>query len=242
MAKAKAKIVDKWKNKNWYSVIAPKLFNEYTVGLTPSSNPKSIVGRTVKINLFGITHSNRDQNVIIILESERVDDDKIYTKIKKYGVIPSYIKRMVRVGTSRVDYSFLTKTLDNVIVRVKPFAMTRSKVNNSIKSNIRKTIIYYIVKSINKMRYNNFLADVVSRRLQSKISKILNKIYPVRTFEIRSLEVFKGKPKDVLMFENVKGFVNEAEIEKSETKKDNEQSNKQNDKKRENINKTDKEK
>ncbi len=34
------KVKDKWKAKEWYSIHAPKMFNEVVIGETPSADPE----------------------------------------------------------------------------------------------------------------------------------------------------------------------------------------------------------
>ncbi len=41
-----------WKGKEWFTIVAPKLFSDKIVGETPSFDPNSLVGRTVETSLF----------------------------------------------------------------------------------------------------------------------------------------------------------------------------------------------
>ncbi len=50
----KRRMVDTWKTKKWYNVLAPKMFEEVKIGETIVSSPEDLIGRTL---LEGLSRS-----------------------------------------------------------------------------------------------------------------------------------------------------------------------------------------
>ena len=51
------KVKDKWKAKEWYSLHAPRMFNESEIGETPSADPESLYGRSLPATIPRCTSS-----------------------------------------------------------------------------------------------------------------------------------------------------------------------------------------
>ena len=49
--KSKAKVVDKWKMKSWYTLVAPEIFDSKEMGQVVSSDEVNLINRKVKIGL-----------------------------------------------------------------------------------------------------------------------------------------------------------------------------------------------
>ena len=134
--KKKASAV-KVKKKKWHPIIAPKQFNEVVLGETYVSETTEIASKYLTANLSTIMRSMRKQNVNIHFRVTEVKDGKGYTIIIGYSLINAAIKRLVRRGRDKVADSFICKTKDKKIMRIKPLIITMHKGTKSIQSAIR---------------------------------------------------------------------------------------------------------
>ena len=85
--------------------------------------------------------------------------------------------------------SFPCKTSDNKNLLLKPLMITRSATTNSVATKMRKNAQEFLVKYISNITYDNFVNDLVNHNLQNSLRKILNKIYPLRICEIKTMEL-----------------------------------------------------
>ena len=85
--------------------------------------------------------------------------------------------------------SFSCRTSDNKNLQIKPLLITKSLTKGSVVANIRKNVQDILVKQIESISYDTFINDLVSHKVQSYLKKALNKIYPLRVCEIRSMEI-----------------------------------------------------
>jgi len=197
MAKAKKtqKTVDTWKKKRWHKILAPKLFNEQLLGETPALEPNDLLGRTVSLSLMTLTRDMKRDGVYLTFEVDRVMGDTGFTHIKAFEIKPGSIKRQVKRRKDRIDDSFLCKTADNLTIRMKPFIVTRTSSSNSVGTQLRKITKDYAKATIAKLPYDVLVKDLVTKRFQSQMRHELQKIYPLKTCEIRMCKLELGGKK-----------------------------------------------
>ncbi len=185
MAKEKTKI----KKKQWIEIIAPKIFKEYSLCEITTLEPKSIIGRTVKVSLMELIGNTKKQNTVIEFKITKLEDNKAKTEIIGYKVAPSSIKRFVRRGREKVENSMDFVTSDKKSIRVKSFAVTRSKTNNSVLTNLNRGLVELLKREIAKVNLEQLFSLVISNKLQEQIKSNLAKIYPLKIFLIREMKL-----------------------------------------------------
>ncbi len=193
------------RKKKWYPVMAPRLF-DYPIGETSAFDSRSLVGRTLQINLMNLTDDPKRQNVNIKFLVTSSTDQVANAEPIGYVVMPSSLKRLMRRRTDKVDDSILCETADGIRIRIKPFMLTRSIVKDSIKTHIRRVSRDYILKYAKKTTLVDLIRDIVSYKPQDELRNILKKIYPLRTLEIRTLELAKDSKDERTIVEIVKAM------------------------------------
>jgi len=183
------KTIDVWKKKRWHKVLAPRLFNEQIIGETPALEPALLKGRTIKSNLMFLTRDMKKQHVDIIFEIEKVMGDTAYTYMKKMEIAPSFIRRYIRRAKCRIDDAFRCTTSDGVELNIKPFFVTANMTSNSVCTAIRKRSKDYIMKHVVSTPYETVMYEATSFKLQRALRDLLRNIYPLKSCEIRVLEV-----------------------------------------------------
>lgn len=192
-----AKTIDTWKHKKWYTVIAPQAFNSMELGETPANEPTEVEGRSIIANLMVLTGNAKRQNTNLVFQVRKVQGDKAHTELISYHVVPSSIKRMMRRNKSRIDDSFVCKTSDGRLVRMKPFLLTASLARRAATTTIRRVAKQHVVREVAKVSFDALAQDLVSGKFQKSLRESLNHIFPVVGSEIRVMEVvtegYKGR-------------------------------------------------
>ena len=175
--------------KQWYPILAPKIFRNSVLGETVVFEPEQMVGKGITYNLANLTKDIKRQNVNIDFEVNGVQDGKALTHVVGYKIIPSSLKRMARRNIEKIDMSFMCSTSDKKNMRIKPIIITRAATKGSIASKIRKNAQDFLLKYTSGITYDNFLNDLIGHKIQSVLKDHLKKTYPLRVCEIRSMEV-----------------------------------------------------
>ena len=182
---AKVKIA----RKEWYPILAPKVFHNAVLGETPVYDPQQMMGKGLTINLTSLTNDAKRQNININFEVVDVQNGNGLADVVGYSMVQSSIRRMMRRNIERMDMSFLCKTSDGKDLRVKPLLITRSATIGSVVAKIRRVAQDFLVKYIGSAGYDSLINDLVTQKLQTSLRKEINRIYPLRVCEIRSMEL-----------------------------------------------------
>lgn len=183
----------KIKRKKWCQIIAPKIFRDIVLGETFIADPKLALNKTITQNLMNLIHDVRKQNINIKFIVDNVEGDNAYTSIIGYGMIPASIRRLTRRRSEKIELSFVCSTSDNKKIRIKPLILAISMTKGSVAAKLNKTVIEYLNKTISKMTFDNLVTDLINYKLQTSLKEHLKKIYPLRTCEIKSMEIEKEK-------------------------------------------------
>ena len=178
--------------KEWYPIIAPKIFRGAVLGETPVYEPDKMIGKSMSENLMNLTNDVKKQNIKVVFEIVNVENNRALTEITGYKMVPSSVKRLVRRNIEKVDMSFSCSTSDNKKIRIKPLIITRFAVSSSVGAKIRKNAEEFITKYVQGITYDNLANDLITHNLQDSLRAGLNKVYPLRVCEIRSMYVFKA--------------------------------------------------
>lgn len=228
MQESKEKKILRTKKKRWYNIFAPKLLKGILIGETFLSDPKLILGKTIKVNLMTLTNDVKKQNINVKFILNQVQGEKALTQLIGYEVIPSSIKRLVRKGEKRVDSSFVCETSDKKKVRIKPLFLIKTTTKSSIESALRKQTLNFLTKTIKKLDYDTLTNNLIFHKLQSSLRDELKIIYPLKICEIRQMILEREKKVEESKEKGIKEIKENIEIEeekKSELKKAKEEVN-----------------
>ncbi|UCF12641.1 MAG: 30S ribosomal protein S3ae [Thermoplasmatales archaeon] len=194
MAKARArtaarKVKDKWRAKNWYQILAPTLFDNAPVSETLSDKPDNLIGRVTEVSLQDITNDFRKAHIKLFFKIENIQDGNANTQFNGHTLTSDYLRRMIRRRKSRVDGVYDVETRDGAYLRVKPFAITEKRIQNSQKKLIRGVMKETITKEGKTKTLNEFLIDTLDGKIGSEIYKNCKKFYPVKRVEIYKTEI-----------------------------------------------------
>ena len=200
MAKVKARATRvKAKKKNWIKIYSGKPFNEQLIGETFIADSNLAIGKPIIVNLMSLTGDIKKQNTKIKFQVDSVSEGKAHTKVIGYEMVSAALKRLVRRRSSKVDMSFDAVTADGVKIRIKPFILTRGRVNKSVLTAIRKHVQKNLSETISSTGYQNLVQDIVNHKVQVILKKQLAKIHPIKISEIKFMKIKKPEeaPREV---------------------------------------------
>jgi len=177
----------KQKKKKNYLLISRE-FNDIEIGETPASDDNLVLGRSIEVSLAQITNDPKMQNIKVKFKVKEVKENKGYTELYEYFIIPTYIRRVVKPAKEKIDDSFSLITKDNVKLRIKPLLLTKAVTQNTILSHLRHKTRDFFSEYCKKNEYKKFLQDLITHNLQKDLKNTLNKIYPLSVCEIRRME------------------------------------------------------
>lgn len=149
---------------------------------------KELDNRIIK---YDLTRLLKGKSIMITFKT-KFEEDKIKTIPKEMKLLPYYIRRMMRKGTSYVEDSFSTQCKDAQI-RIKPFLITRRKVPREVRKALRQKAKEELTNYVKTKSFEELFDEILKNSLQKTLSMKLKKVYPLSLCEIRVLTVEKFK-------------------------------------------------
>ncbi len=181
--------VKKAKRKFPVEIKAPEYLNSATLGHSEVTDLTTLVGKTSKINLMYVTGNVKNQNVRLVFRIEEVASGLAKTTVKEYTQIPYYLRRFVKTGSDLVESSFVAKTKEGILVRLKPFIVTKANVTSLVASSLRLKTEELLKAELAEKTYDEFISSVISGKIQNVYKNELKKVTPVKSFEFKKVEL-----------------------------------------------------
>ncbi len=191
MAGKKTKVVDKWKTKKWFTVIAPPIFGGKELCEIVSADEKNLANRIIRRSLIDLGMSATSQLAMFTHLQFRVTDVKgttANTILIGHEVSPGYIKTFARRGKSLIHEVVDIKTKDNEDVRIKLIGVTGAKVSENTRRNLRKLMVDETKKIAGELKYDELMQDIIYGRFSSKLFNKLKQITKMRRVEVKKSE------------------------------------------------------
>ncbi|MFA5077067.1 MAG: hypothetical protein WC488_01430 [Candidatus Micrarchaeia archaeon] len=187
----KTKVVDKWKTKQWYNVLAPHIFDNKEIAEIISSDEDNLKNRIVSISLAEITGQPSQISIFTSLKFRvmEVKGKSAYTKLIGHEISPSYIRTLSRRNRSLITFVKDLKTKDDQVLRVKILAITGSAVSQNTKKNLHHAIDAEVKKMAEEFTSDQLMQEIVFGRFASKVFNRLKQITAMRRVETRKTEL-----------------------------------------------------
>ncbi len=184
------KIVDKWKLKKWYTVLAPPMFDNKEICEVVAAEDQMLTNRIVRISLMELMSTSSQTSMFTFLRFRisGVAGNTAQTTLIGHEVSASYIKTFARRGKTILHMVVDIKTKDDVGVRIKVVGVATGKISETTKRNLRNTIVDEIKKFGPTFKYDELMQEILYGRLVSKIFNHLKQITSMKRFEIRKTE------------------------------------------------------
>jgi len=224
MAKARSrtaarKIKDRWKAKKWFNVLAPASFENVTIAQTLANDPDLIIGRVTGISMQDLTNDFRRSHILLYFKIHEVEDSNAHTHFVGHSLTSDYLRRMIRRRRSKIEGVYDVTTRDGAKLRVKPFATTDKRIQNSQKRVIRESMKSTMTKQAKSNTLSEFIRDIIDGKMGRDIYKNCKKLYPVKRVEIYKTELISG-PTIEIKDEKPKKEPEEKKEKKTDEKKE----------------------
>jgi len=190
----RGRVRDKWRNKRWYTVLAPEYFGSVEIGSIPSDDPQKLIGRIIESTLYDITEDFAHQYLKVYFQITDVDGRRALTMFKGHEYSRDYLRSLVRRRTTRVDGIFNVTTKDGYKLRVSACAFTLSRIKTSQERAIRVTMKKIIEEKAGSLTFDQFVHEAVLGKIASDIYNEAKKITPLRHVGIRKSKLLSRPP------------------------------------------------
>ncbi len=195
------KVKDKWKAKEWYSVHAPRMFNEAVIGETPAADPEYIIGRTSEVTVQDLTGDFSKMHIKLKFKVVEVDGHDAKSIFIGHDLTSDYVRRLTRRKKTKTDHVVDVTTFDHFVVRVKTMSIAERRIQASQEVGMRQVIGETLVEMASKMTVAELVKSIISGDLAKDLAKACRVIIPMKRIEIRKTEVLKvgdGEPECII--------------------------------------------
>lgn len=183
--------VRKAKGKEWFTIVAPKIFEEKEMGKTLASEPENLLNKTLSLSAIDLINDLSKYYLKFKFRITKLDGNRAITEFDGSECMQDYISRMVLRRVRRIDVVQDLKTKDGTKIRVKVLTTISKKATSSVEKTVREFISKLVRVEVENSTLHEFLKRMISNELKTKVLKEARKIYPVRNFEIRKTEIIR---------------------------------------------------
>jgi small subunit ribosomal protein S3Ae len=192
--KVTGKVRDKWKLKQWVTVLASPSFGNAPIGRVPITDVEKPAGRVVETTLYDILKQDpQHYSFKLYFQIDRVDGDTAYTILKGHEFSREYLRSLIRRGSSMSDFIKDYRTKDGYLVRVYTIALSQGRMNSSKKHEIRMIIDKIIGERAASLSYDQFVQETVLQKLASDVYNEAKKVTRLRHVGVRKTKLI-GRP------------------------------------------------
>jgi len=192
--KVSGKVRDKWKLKQWVTVLASPSFGNAPIGRVPITDVERPAGRVVETTLYDILKQDpQHYSFKLYFQIDKVDGDTAYTILKGHEFSREYLRSLIRRGSSMSDFIKDYKTKDGYSVRVYTIALSQGRMNSSKKHEIRMIIDKIIGERAAALEYDQFVQETVLQKLASDVYNEAKKVTRLRHVGVRKTKLI-GRP------------------------------------------------
>jgi len=194
--KAKARRqVDKWKLKQWFDVIPMDgVFPKEAIAQVVATEPEKLVGRIVRVplNMLNGKATPLAFYTTVKFRIKEAKEKEAHAHLNGHEVAMSYLRSLARRRRTVLHDVIKVSTKDGREVAVKTMVVTKAKVSNVVKRNLRKALWEKVKEYGSKRDYAQLMRDVLEEGLSREIYAALNPINPIEHVVVKKTEVVEG--------------------------------------------------
>ncbi len=176
----KRRLRDKWRDKSWYTVLAPSYFGNVELGAVPSAESEKLVGRVIDSTLYEVTDDFSHQYLKMHFQITEVDGKTARTMFKGHEYSRDYLRSLVRRRTTKVEGIFDVTTKDGYKLRVAVCAFTLSRIKTTQEQAIRAIMRRIVKEKASILTLDQFAQELVLGKIASDIYNEAKKVAPLR--------------------------------------------------------------
>lgn len=195
------KVRDKWKAKEWYTIHAPRMFNEAGIGETPSADPEYVIGRTVEVTVQDLTGDFSKMHIKLKFKVSSVDGHDAKTEFTGHDLTSDYVRRLTRRKKTKTDHVVDIVTKDGFSYRIKTMAIADKRIQSSQEDAMRRVIAETLVAMGKEQTLSQMVKAIVSGDLAKDLARACRVVIPIKRIEIRKSEVMaagESEPESIM--------------------------------------------
>jgi len=181
----KKRVRDKWRSKDWFSVVAPQYFGATELGSVPADEASRLIGRVVDATLYDLTNDFAHQYLKMYFQVSDIDGKIARTIFKGHEYSRDYLRSLVRRKTTRIDMLQNVATKDDYKVRLAVCAFTLTRIRTTQERAIRGIMKGIVDEKAKTLTFDQFVQEVVLGKIASDIYNEAKKVAPMRHVGIR---------------------------------------------------------
>ncbi len=181
---AKKKMIDSWKSKIWYQVMAPNFFKGVEIALIPAQDDEHMMNRIIELPMKEITRDFSHMYTSVKLRVFEIKGKTAYTKFIGHSLSREYVRTLVRRRNDVVNAVFPVKTSDGLEFRLKLLVLTNGKVSEPKKKalyNILKTELTAKAKNTDSL---TLIPEIVFGKTSAELFQKLKKIAAIKRVDV----------------------------------------------------------
>jgi small subunit ribosomal protein S3Ae len=188
--KGAGKVKDKWKAKQWVTVLASPSFGNAPIGRVPLTDVEKPSGRVVETTLYDILKQDpQHYSFKLYFQIDHVDGETAYTVLKGHEYSREYLRSLMRRGSSMSDFIKDYTTKDGYIVRVYCIALSQGRMNSSKKHEISAVMHRIILERAASLTYDQFVQETVLQKVASDVYNEAKKVTRLRHVGVRKTKL-----------------------------------------------------
>jgi len=204
------------KKKKWIPILAPEMFQNKYIGEVLLEDASALMKRTVKVNMMQLLGDMKKQNVNVMFRVIDIKEGKGITRAEKFEISAFSLKRLAKREKDKLSDSFVVKTSDGKLVRIKPVMVTNNMTNGAVLAALIQTCRAVCKEIVNKTKFDQLILDLVTYKFQKDVRDTLHRVYPLRNFDIRMLELETKKKNETVEEEMIMKLRKEQELKDKE--------------------------
>lgn len=182
---AKKRVRDKWRSKDWFSIVAPQYFGATELGSVPADEASKLVGRVVDATLYDLTNDFAHQYLKMYFQVSEIEGKVARTIFRGHEYSRDYLRSLVRRKTTRIDMLRNVTTKDDYQVRLAVCAFTLTRIRTTQEHALRNIMKNVVDQKANSLTFDQFVQEVVLGKIASDIYNQAKKVAPMRHVGIR---------------------------------------------------------
>jgi len=185
VSSSKKRVKDKWRGKDWYSIVSPSYFGETELGSVPADEVSRLVGRVVDSTLYDLTNDFAHQYLKMHFQVSEVKGKTAHTIFKGHEYSRDYLRSLVRRRTTRIDVIDNITTKDGYQLRLGVSAFTLARIRTTQEHAIRATMKRIVEEKSKELTFDQYVQETVLGKIASDIYNEAKKFAPLRHVGIR---------------------------------------------------------
>ncbi|MBX8636551.1 MAG: 30S ribosomal protein S3ae [Thermoplasmata archaeon] len=191
---ASRKVKDKWKEKSWFKIYAPEMFNSIELGETPATSQEDLNQRTTEATVQDLTGDFSKMHIKLRFKADSIKGNEVHTQFIGHDLTNDYVRRLTRRKRTKTEHVVDAVTKDGFTVRLKPMVVTERRIQSAQETSIRNITTSLVKSRVSGMMLGELVKAIVAGDLAKEIAASTKIIIPMKKVEIRRSEIIALPP------------------------------------------------